>query len=241
MKRTWPSVIIACAILLLPVRSVMAQRAEADNLPVIVVTGEADVLVDPDEATVSIGVIRQANTAQAAQDQTNAAANELLEALKKTGIQAKDIQTSRLTLTPVFAPRSGESSQPPRIVAYQASNVVSVHLLDLNKVGPAIDAALKAGSNEIQGVRFGLRNDLSARQQALKQAVTEASQKAETIADAARVQLGPPLEISENGVSLRPQGEGGMMMARPAMAPTPVSAGEITVHASVTIRYRIRQ
>jgi uncharacterized protein len=240
MKRTWLSAAITFVIFLLPVRT-MAQRTDADNTPVIVVTGEANVRVDPDEATVNIGVVRQANTAQAAQDLTNTAANDLLEAVKKTGILPRDIQTSRLTLNPIFAPRSGESSQPPRIVAYQASNVVSIHLLDLSKIGPAIDAALKSGSNEIQGVRFGLRNDLAARQQALKQAVIEASQKAETIAEAARVQLGTPLEISENGVSFLPQAEGGMMMARAAMASTPISAGELNIHASVTIRYRIRQ
>src|SRR4051794_28353974 len=107
-----------------------AQRTEADNLPVIVVTGEAEVRVEPDEATVRIGVVRQASTAQAAQDQANTAASEILAALGKISILPKDIQTSRLTLTPVYAPRSPESSQAPRIVAYQAANIVSVHLID---------------------------------------------------------------------------------------------------------------
>jgi uncharacterized protein YggE len=127
-------------------------------------------------------------------------------------------------------------------VAYQASNVVSVHLIDLNKVGPAIDAGLKSGSNEIQGVQFGIRDDLPIRQQALKQAVAAAQKKAEAIAEAAHVQLMLPLEISENGVSVMTKGGVGgevYSMAR-AMTSTPVSAGELEVRANVTIRYRIR-
>jgi len=234
----------ALAILLLVsvAPAVGAQRPEAGNSSVIVVTGEAEVRAVPDEANVRGGVVRQANTAQAAQDQANSATNEILSALTKLGIAASDVQSSRITLTPIYAPRSPESSQAPRIVAYQASNIVTVRLSDLGKIGPVIDASLKSGANEIQGVQFGLRNDLPVRQQALKQAVNEAQKKAQAIAEAAALQLGAPIEITENGVSFIPRGDyaGGVMMTRAAeMTPTPVSPGQLEIRASVTIRYRI--
>ncbi len=218
-----------------------AQRPENPAPPVIIVNGEGNIRVAPDEATVRIGVVRQAPMAQAAQDQANTAGNDIISSIGKTGVSATDIQTSRLTLNPIYAPRSPESSQAPRIVSYQASNVVSVRLTDLNKVGPVIDAALKAGANEIQGVGFGLRDDSSARRQALKQAVSDAQKKADTIAEAARLALGEPIEISENGVTVMPRGEfnEAVMMRAAVAAPTPVSAGEIEVRANVTIRYRI--
>ena len=219
------------------------QRPEPANpVPVIVVTGEAQIRVAPDEATVRLGITRQSATAQAAQDQANTVANEILAAVTKLGIAATDIQTARLTLSPVYAPRSPEASQAPRIVAYQASNIVSVRVTDLAKVGPVIDTGLKSGANEVQGVQFGLRDDTAARQQALKQAVSEARKKAETIAAAANVTLGIPLEISEQGISLmKSEFNTGVMMARAAadMAPTPVSPGQLEIHANVTIRYRI--
>jgi len=218
-----------------------AQRVEPPvaSPAVIVVNGRADIRVAPDEATVRIGVVRQAPTAQAVQDQANTAANDILSAITKTGVPATDIQTSRLTLMPVYAPRSPESSQAPRIVAYQASNVVSVRLTDLNKVGSVIDAALKAGSNEIQGVSFGLRDDSAARRQALKQAVSEGQKKAETISEAARLMLGAPIEIAEGGVSVMPRDSFGEAAMMRAAVPTQVSPGEIEILANVTIRYRI--
>jgi uncharacterized protein YggE len=165
-----------------------------------------------------------------------------LNAVGKVGIRTNDIQTSRLTLNPVYAPRSPEAAQAPRIVAYQASNIVSVRIVDLSKVGPVIDAGLKAGSNEVQGVVFSLRDDLAARQQALKEAVTEARRKAEVMAEALNVRLGPPHEVIENGVSFMPRSDyGGVAMARAAdMAPTPVSPGQLEIQANVTIRYRIQ-
>jgi uncharacterized protein YggE len=220
----------------------IAQRPETANDPVIVVNGEGEVRVAPDQAMVRIGVVRQAPTAQAAQDQANTAANEILSSITRLGVAAADVKTSRLTLTPVYAPRSPESSQAPRIVAYQASNTVSVRLSDLNRVGPTIDAALKAGSNEIQGVSFGLRDDSAARQQALKQAVMQAQKKAETIAEAARLVLGAPLEITESGVSFVPHDNFEMPMMRAVSAapvPTQVSPGDMEVRANVMIRYKI--
>ncbi len=41
-----------------------------------------------------------------------------------------------------------ESRDAPRIVAYDASNTVSVRLQNLSLVGPVIDAGLKAGANQ---------------------------------------------------------------------------------------------
>jgi uncharacterized protein YggE len=234
-----PSLLAIAMMLTLALTAAGQQRTD-NGPPVIVVTGEGQVRVAPDQAVVRIGILRQAPTAQAAQDQANKVANDILAAITKVGVPPNQVQTSRLTLTPVYSQRGPESNQTPRIVAYQASNIVAVRLVELSKVGPVIDAGLGAGSNEIQGVQFGLRDELAASQQALKQAVTEAQKKAEAIAEGVHAQLGPPIEINENGASVVPRSDFAAPMARLAeAAPTPVSPGEIEVRANVTIRYRI--
>jgi uncharacterized protein YggE len=234
--------IFTIAVMILTAMPAFAQRAESDNYSAIIVSGNAQVQVSPDEAIVRIGVLRQAGNAQAAQDQTSMVANEIIAALTKIGIASTQIQTSRLTLNPVYAPRNADAGQPARIIAYQAANVVSVRLDDLSKIGPAIDAGLKAGANELQGVYFGLRDDLAAREQALKQAVTEARRKAEAIASSLNVTLLRVLEVSEGGVTILPRNDfGGAVMARAEAAPTPVSPGQIEVNAQVTVRYQITQ
>jgi uncharacterized protein YggE len=207
--------------------------------PVIVVNGSAEVQVAPDEATVRLGIVRQAATAQAAQEQASAVAKEILNAVVKSGILANQIQTARLVLSPVYAPRSPESRDAPRIVAYNATNTVSVRVENLSLVGAVIDAGLKAGANQVEGVRFGLRNDLPAREEALKRAVQEARSKASVMAEALRVNLGEVLEASEAGVSVTPFAEAGVAQLRAAAADTPVSPGQVQIQANVMVRYRI--
>jgi uncharacterized protein YggE len=188
-----------------------------------------------------LGIVRQATTAQAAQEQVNAVAKEILNAIGRVGINAKEIQTARLVLTPVYAPRSPESRDAPRIVAYNASNTVAVRVENLSLVGPVIDAGLKAGANQLDGVQFGLRNDLPAREQALKEAVAEARSKAQVMAAALNVGLIEVLEVTEGGVSLYPVAESAQFAGRTMAlaADTPVSPGQLEVRANVTIRYRI--
>src|SRR5262245_54919495 len=128
--------------------------------PRLVVTGNGEVMAAPDEAYVRLGIVRQAPAAQAAQDQASAVAQQILNEIKKLGVMPEKIQTARLVLTPVYAPRSPESRDTPRIVSYNASNTVTVRLENLSLVGPVIDAGLKAGANQLEGVQFGLRNEV---------------------------------------------------------------------------------
>ena len=218
-----------------------AQRPENPPPPVLVVSGNAQILAAPDEATVRLGVVRQASAAQPAQDQANAVSQQILNAIGKAGVLAQQIQTSRLVLSPVYAPRGPEARDAPRIVGYSASNVVTVRLEDLSLIGPVIDAGLKAGANQLEGVQFGLRNDLPSREQALRQAVNEARSKAQIMADALGVKLIDVLEVLEGGISVAPLNGtiGRLTVAAMDAVPTPVSAGQLEVHANVTIRYRI--
>src|SRR5260370_33022367 len=153
-------------------------------------------------------MVRQAATAEAAQELTSAAAQEILGAIQKAGAPANQIQTARLVLSPVYAPRNPDSRDAPRIVAYNATNTVSVRLTNLSIIGPVIDAGLKAGANQIEGVVFGLRNDLPSRQQALKQAVEEARSKAQIMTDAADVNLVEEFEGFAGDVSVFGRCEG---------------------------------
>jgi len=172
-----------------------AQPAPAPS-PVsgITVQGQGQVRVDPDEATVRLGVLTQEATARAAQDKANQVSTAILDAVAKLGVPRQDVQTSDLSLGPMYSPpRPEDNTQEPRISGYQASYVVSVRLEKLDLVGRVVDAALAAGANQLQGVAFGLRDDRAARARALEQAVREAREKAQTIAGALNVRLGEVL------------------------------------------------
>ena len=119
--------------------AIIAAPALAETAPpAISVTGEATVSVPPDLAQVDGGVSSDARTAREASEANNAAMGKVLLALKAAGVEQKDVQTSRLSLQPQYAPnRSG----PSPVVGYRASNRVTVRVRDVTRVASLIDTA----------------------------------------------------------------------------------------------------
>jgi uncharacterized protein len=230
------------ALVLLPALPALAQRDRPPppEEPTLTVTGTGEARVTPDEATVRLGVTRQAPTAQAVQEQVNAAMGKIIEAVAGLGVPREQIRTAQITLFPVYAPQRPQAEEEPRIVAYRASNILSVRLQQLPLVGRVIDVGLEAGANQVEGIQFGLRDELAARQEALREAVREARQKAQTMAEALGVRLDRIQSVQEGGVVVQPPFFAGDMAMRAEAAPTPVLPGQVSVNASVTIRYRIR-
>ena len=208
----------------------------ADIPSAISVTGEASISVPPDLASVDAGVASDAKTAREASEANNTAMAKVLAALKAANIEAKDIQTSRLSLQPQYAPnRSG----PSPIVGYRASNRVTVRIRDVSKVAGVIDTLVGAGANDIGNVNFEVSQASKLLDDAREKAVADARRKAEIYAKAAGVTLGAPLSISEGGAP-QPMFRAKMVAPISAAAPTPIAQGEETLSVSVNVTWAIK-
>ncbi len=211
-------------------------QTPADFPPAISVTGEAQISVAPDVAFVDAGVATDAKTAREASEANNNAMTKVFAALKAANIDARDIQTSRLSLQPQYAPnRAG----PSPIVGYRASNRVTVRIHDVSKVAGVIDTLVGAGANDIGNVAFEVSQASQLLDEARGKALADARRKAEIYAKAAGVTLGAPLSISEGGAPqpmFRAKAMGGM-----AAAPTPIAQGEETLSISVGVTWAIKQ
>lgn len=203
--------------------------------PMISVTGEASISVPPDLALIDGGVTSEAKTAREASEANNTAMGKVLLALKSAGIDEKDVQTSRLSLQPQYAPQTRPG--PNVISGYRASNRVTIRLRDVTKVAGTIDTLVSAGANEIGGINFTVEKASKLLDDARTQAVADARRKAEIYAAAAGVSLGAPLSISEQGGSSPPVVFGKM---RAAMAPAPVAQGEETLQVTVSVSWAIK-
>ena len=202
----------------------------------ISVSGEATVSVPPDMAEVDGGFTSEAKTARDASDASNAAMGKVLLALKAANIDAKDIQTSRLSLQPQTQ-NTPSRSGPPSIIGYRASNHVTIRLRDVTKVASVIDMLVGAGANDIGGINFMVSAASKLLDEAREQAFADARRKAEIYAKAAGVTLGTPLSISEGNASM-PMFRTKMAMA--PMAAAPVSQGEETLSVTVNVSWAIK-
>jgi uncharacterized protein len=242
----------AVALLLLPapfIARVAAQDSPSREslYPSINISGRAEVSRPPDLAVVRIGAVAQARDARLAQNQVNNTVGRILEALRSLEIPDRDLKTTRLSLTPVYAPARPEprgrfEPAEPRIAGYRASNTVEARTQDVRLLGDIIDLAVASGANHIENISFELKDDRAARQEALRRAVAEARGKAEAVSEAMNVSLGSILEVVEGGVEvIRPPMEFTRMAYAAPEAGAPVEPGEIRVEATVTIRFRIEQ
>jgi hypothetical protein len=209
--------------------------AQNDFQPSISVSGEATISAPPDQAEIEAGTTTDAKTAREAADANNTAMAKVLAALKSAGIEDKDVQTSRLSLQPQYAP----NHNPPTVTGYRASNQVSVRLHDITKVASTIDALVSAGATDIGGINFTVSNASKLLDDARTQAVADARRKAEIYAKAAGVTLGAPLDISEDGAAPAPIFHA--KMAAAPMVATPVAPGQETLSVTVHVSWAIKQ
>ncbi|MCC6946726.1 MAG: SIMPL domain-containing protein [Bradyrhizobiaceae bacterium] len=218
---------------------VFPAAAQEKNVPTLAVTGEGLVAARPDMAVVSVGVVSQAPLARDALAQNSKAMTAVIAAVKEAGIDAKDIETSQLSLRPQYSYPGQGSREAPKLVAYEASNNVSVRVRDLDKLGALLDRLVTSGANQIRGIELTLAEPGPVRDAARVAATKEAMRKANLLADAAGVRIVRILSIAEElldgprPVVMRMQAEAA------ARAPVPIEAGEQEIRARVSAVFEI--
>jgi uncharacterized protein YggE len=147
--------------------------------PALNLSAYGEVRTAPDMATISFGVVTEATTAAEAMQLNATRMNQVMAALRRAGIEARDVQTSGLNLSAQY---DYVQNEPPRLRGYQASNQVTVIINDLTKVGTTADAVVAAGVNQINGIGFGLKDPSAAENQARQIAVRKAQERRRTLA-----------------------------------------------------------
>lgn len=191
----------------------------------------------PDQATITLGVQTDGATAADAMRANAEKMTRVIAALKKGGVADKDIRTSNLNLNPQYV---YQENLPPRLTGYQASNQVTVTVLDLKKLGGIVDAVVNSGASNVGGISFGLQNSDGAEDAARLEAVKALQAKADLYARATGYRVARLVTLSEGGGYTPPAP---MMMAGFARAEkadsTPIEAGELKVRIDVNATFEL--
>lgn len=214
------------------------------------VTGTGEVTAKPDIAEVSFGVSATGETVATVQNQSNAAINKVIAAIKALGIADKDIKTTNYNINPQYGGAEQDrmliEPLPPsldqRITGYSMNVNVVVKVRDLNKVNQVVDTATQNGANQIGGISFTVDNPEKYQAEARKLAIADAKRQANELASAAGISLGKIVGVYENPMFY---GRGDVMMsakAEPATggAPTQIEPGSSTISTQVTLNYETK-
>ena len=201
----------------------------------VMVVGDSIVQAQPDTAIVTISVVTQGRRAIDAQQENAAKTDAVVRALKAAAGTGAEVKTSGYSLQPMRVYKEG---QPPTISGFEARNSVTVTLNELNRLGAVIDASAQAGSNDISGIAFTLRQDRQAKDRALSEATQEAMSKARVIAQALGGRVVRIVEVQEEGFQQRPPqplaAETFMVKQRDAVA-TPIEIGSLDISSRVQL------
>ena len=200
--------------------------------------GEGSASQAPDIATTSFGVTKSSPTVSDAQNQTNKAINSILENLKNLGISEKDTKTTNYSVNPNY---SFEGIQ--RISGYTVTQNIELKIKDIKNTNKAIDAITGNGGNLIGQVQFGFDDKTKAKleDKARREAVENAKEKAQSLANAAGIRLGKIINVQESQdvysrlISLEAPGRVGGTPEEKTEIPT----GENSIKISVTLTYEI--
>ncbi len=246
MTRSLPALMLGSALMALSAPAALAQTAPAPlqvhamaQTPALNLSAHGEVKIAPDMATITFGVVTEATTAREAMALNATRMTEVVAALRRAGVAERDVQTSGLNLSAQY---DYVQNEPPRLRGYQASNRVTVNIMDLDAVGTTADAVVAAGVNQIDGIGFALRDPKAAEDRARVLAVQALQSKARLYAEALGVSLGQVRSLTEGG-GYSPQPPMPMLQysarAMDSAESTQVSAGEMTVRIDITGVYDI--
>ncbi len=217
-----------------------AEVAIESSGPVIALSVNESVSLDPDIANLSAGVTTTAPTAVEAMRQNAQQMRGVVDRIEALGIAEEDIQTSGVTLNAEYD--YNQQTQQQVFRGYRVSNRVNIVSRDIQRTGPILDALVAAGATDLGGIGWAVDDPAPAIEQARQAAFATAMQRARGYAQLAGYGDIRLLEISENVTTNYPM----PMMRQMASADvaeesTPVRPGQVQTGVTVNFSFEMVQ
>jgi hypothetical protein len=205
----------------------------------LVAVGTGTVNAEPEMANVGFGVQVQGDDPAAIVDEAARKIDRAIAAVQEMGVAEADIRTTGYNLC-VETVHDPDSGIPTGKVVYHILHQVRVKLLEIDRVGDLLSAAVGAGANTISEVNFSVEDPDALMTEARQEALENAAARAQQMADALDITLGSPVLVMETGGGYPlPDGIGGGAGMMEAASPS-ISPGTFSVSVSVQVVYDIR-
>ncbi len=204
------------------------------NTRQVTVVGSGEVQGRPDTLTADVSIEATAPDVTAAMNQTSGKMQDVINALVGSGIDKNDIATTNVTLQPQYG-----GGDRPTIIAYQASNSITVTIRNLDNASQTLGLIGTTGGDatRISSVSYAIDDDSQLVKDARTRAFDDAKDRAEQYAQLAGLTLGDVISISESAGTTPPSPP--TPMPRAAMEAVPLEPGQQTISFSVTVIWEL--
>ncbi len=221
---------------------------------VITVSGHGEVTAVPDLATIYFTIEDSKDTQKQASDEVNTKVKKVVDFLKGTGVEEKDIKTEGYNSYPKYSqgrvcPMYYSESMPPctpgeaKIIGYTVSQSITVKVRKIDdNLSKILDGINGFGVTNMSGPTLTVDDEDGLKAEARKEAIKEAKKKAKVLADQLGVRLGDVTSFNENsgGYPVFYAKAEMAMGAADASVPAQIPKGENTISSDVTITYEIK-
>lgn len=225
-------------------RSIMPARSFS-------VSAEGEITAVPDIAELSFGVLTEGGKNLAdLQKENTGKANRIIDFLKKSGVDGKDIKTRIYAITPRYQyfscpPQEGgraTACPPPEIAGYSINQSVLVKIRALHTAGDIVAGVVEEGANTVSGPSFTIDDPALFQQKAREEAMKKAKEKARRVAKAGGFRVGRLISVNEGFLLPQPvfaerflTAKGGEGITSPEL-----ESGSQEVKVNITLVYEIK-
>lgn len=223
--------------LLLVASLFVVSAALAEDPRLVTVSGSGEVLVEPDLASLGIGVEARAQTVDAARGQVNDTVREVLELTRASGIAQEQVASAALIVRPDYQwmPESREQ----KLLGYVVTRRMNIRLSDISLLGEILEGVLKLGINQVDPPVFDTTRRAEFERQALAAAAKDAQQRARVLAQALDMDLGPAHRIEATGGPVVRRMAERVMAASSADDAGSYQTGEIRIGSQVNASFEL--
>src|SRR3989338_6162121 len=161
--------------------------------PTISVSGEGRVLAKPDVGVVNLSVVAGSLDMSAAQDEATRQINNVVDFVKNSGVEEKDIKTTSYNISTLYDYPKGRRE----FGGYEVRQTVEVKIRDLKKVSAILGGVTDFGAIEVGNLNFLVDDDEALKHEARAKAIADAKAKAFILAKTLGVKFGDIVSFSE--------------------------------------------
>ncbi len=224
--------LLSLCVLLLTTTAYANGDGSNQNIHTITIEGSSNLIVEPDTVSINIGISTVSGNAKVAQENNAKVVSSIYTNLLALGLAKENIETANYSFTPTY------DNENNKINGYAVNNTITITTTNLSLIGTIIDTSLKAGANQVNAITFSRKNVASLKQEALRQAVADAKNKATAIAKGLNVAIVNVISVNEQNVSVY-SNRLNSYAVKSAELGTTISAANVDVNASVNIVFEI--
>ena len=239
----WPKLFAALLIISLSPARLAAAADDKPEPRLITVTGEAEVLVVPDEVVFDLTVQTLNKELRVAKSQTDERLKRLIDLTRRYNVAPRDVQTDYVKLEPRY--RGNDESR--LFLGYSVRKDLVFTLRDVARAEELLSEVLESGITRVNSVRFQTSQMRKYRDQARASAIRAAQEKAVALTAEIGQKIGRAYSIEEEAATpsrgLYAQNVSSnaveMSLGDAAGSEGTLSLGQIRVTARVTVRFEL--